>query len=170
MTEPEALALIFQADVSTSPIITQLSGRGRSSPSHCAGKDRKTGRSGFGGKPTPHRNHHSHPFARCDGHVSGHPGRSGETAIHCADRAGGTGAALQVGGHSIGRRPRNPVLGWPRRFPGSDGIQTLDQGLRWNAWATRIDGIPAVIILGAEDHRVAFAVDAVLFEEQEVCW
>ncbi len=28
MTEPEALALIFQADVSTSPIITQLSGRG----------------------------------------------------------------------------------------------------------------------------------------------
>ncbi len=28
MTEPEALALIFQTDVSTSPIITQLSGRG----------------------------------------------------------------------------------------------------------------------------------------------
>lgn len=163
MTESEALALIFQADVSTSPIITQLSGRGLG----LAIVREKTEKLG--------------------GRVSVESQRNAGTAIRITlpiAVATFRGILVEV----AKRRFIVPTAQVERvvRFKASD-VQTVEgrETLSLNGRAISlvrmaqmlelppperagdpVAAIPAVI-LGADDQRVAFAVDAVL-DEQEV--
>ena len=163
LSESEALALIFQTDVSTSPIITQLSGRGLG----LAIVREKTEKLG--------------------GHVSVESHRHAGTTIRITlPVALATFRGILV--ESANRLFIVPAAQVERvaRFKAED-VQTVEgrETLSLNGRAValvRMDAVlelpPAqrngntlaatpVVILGAGDQRVAFAVDAVL-DEQEV--
>jgi two-component system, chemotaxis family, sensor kinase CheA len=160
LSDPEALALIFQADVSTSPIITQLSGRGLG----LAIVREKTEK--LGGRVS----------------VESHP-NAGTTIRITLPIAVATfrGILIEV----AKRQFIVPTAQVERvvRFKAEDvqtveGHETLSLNGRALALARlaqtlelpsaeRRDGPSSAIILGADDQRVAFAVDAVL-DEQEV--
>jgi two-component system, chemotaxis family, sensor kinase CheA len=163
MNEADALALIFQADVSTSPIITQLSGRGLG----LAIVREKTEKLG--------------------GRVSVESRRHAGTSIRITlPIAVATFRGILV--ETAKRQFIVPTAQVERvtRFKAAD-VQTVEgrETLSLNGRAVALvrlaetlelppverPGVPAAaspaIILGANDQRVAFAVDAVL-DEQEV--
>ena len=117
LSEAAALALVFETDVSTSPMITQRI-RPRAGARDRAREDREARRPRRDREPPRLGHDHPHDAAADIGDVSRRAGRIGAAAVHRADCASGAGDALQAARGANGRRPQNPRAERTRRGAG----------------------------------------------------
>jgi two-component system, chemotaxis family, sensor kinase CheA len=160
MSESEALPLIFQADVSTSPIITQLSGRGLG----LAIVREKTEK--LGGRVFVESRRHAGTTIRITLPIAVATFRG--ILVQVAKRqfivpTSQVERVVRFKAADVQTVEGRETLSLNGR---AVALARLSQTLELPA-AESLDGVSAAIILGADDQRMAFAVDDVL-DEQEV--
>ena len=162
LSEQEAQALVFQSGISTSQIITDISGRGLG----LAIVREKIERLGGTVALESHhgsRNHFPYHAAADAGHFSRRAGPCGRTLFRHSRtqcRASGAGGTA---GHPDGGKPRND-------FAGGQAIALVSLGdvleLPRQISTANPSAQVAVVILGTGRQRVAFQVDEILGEQE----